>query len=173
MVAWREEYPDQPIPAILLNYPTEMVDEKEGQLRKMEMAKCDAYTANTIRLKLPKKKVEEYVLELHEKGMGYKAIADCIGYKKSGVQKIISRLESRNQEPVYVANTSKKKTVNKIKRIRTSLCNLFNDLEYATDGDKELFQRIDNLLREHEDAYSEELEKEKYLYKNQDNKGAD
>ena len=110
--------------------------------------------------KVPKKQVEAYVAELHSRGMGYETIAQCIGYRKSGVQKIVQRIEARKDGDGSAPAPAKNKTIGTLKRTRTMLQKLSKSLGLTDESDKELFRSIDEFLKTHEELLQEGLAKE-------------
>lgn len=80
---------------------------------------CDAATYNLAREKVPAHIVEGIVSKLHAKSWGYERIAKAIGYSKSGVQKIIKRLESGNTD--NPEGSSSQVSIKEIRRTRTIL----------------------------------------------------
>lgn len=158
--AWKEEYPDQPIFCTVLSYEADGASTSDGEVPEEQM-KQDAFTINLARAKVPKKQVEAYVKELHSQGMGYKAIAQCIGYKKSGVQKIVERIKAQKDGDGSAPPLTTSKTIGTIKRVRTMLKNLSEALILENESDKSLFRNIEDFLKVHEELLQEEKDKEK------------
>lgn len=162
LVAWRELYEDKPIPCVVLEYSSDKEADKKD---KLEEIRQDAHAMNMIRFKMPREKREAFIWELHKKEFGYKAIATYTGYTKSGIQKIINRMEKQedNSIPASMAN---KRLVSKIKRIRTQLVNLIQELNIENNEDKENFEKVQAFLEVHEETMREEIQSKKAYKEN-------
>ena len=164
LLAWENVFPNQPIPCNILNDSSDNEECSSEGIDSAEQMKLDAYTINLARAKVPTKKVEEVVWEMHKKGIGYETIANCFGYKKAGIQKMINRLKIKHGEAISTSTSSsvptKKQTLNKINRVRTQLENLSNELDVSNEDDKKLFDEIGKLLKAHADIIREEMDNE-------------
>lgn len=162
LAAWEKVFPDQPIPCNILNDSSDNEEHSSEGKDSAEQMKLDAYTINLARAKVPTENVEELVWEMHKKEIGYETIANCFGYKKAGIQKMINRLKIKHGEAISTSTSvpTKKQTLNKIKRVRTQLENLSNELDVSNEDDKKLFDEIGKLLQAHADIIQEEVDKE-------------
>ena len=165
LIAWRELYKDKPIPCVVLEYSSDKGADKKD---KMEEIKKNAHAMNMIRFKMPREKREAFIWELHKKEFGYKAIAAYTGYTKSGIQKIINRMQEQENNPISAAvSVPSKRLVSKIKRIRTQLVNLIQELNIENNEDKVNFEKVREFLEVHEETMREELQSKKSSKENQ------
>ncbi len=156
MSAWKMLYPNEPVPCIVIG---QKPDDKRFKLAEecdVEQCKYDAFNVNIVRNKVPKIILENFVWLLHKEGDGYGTIADLIGYKKAGVQKMIDRIKRRNGEDVADKDEANKNMVSRIRRTRTLLKNIRKDLMAITEEERKMFDAIDTCLKENEEFFQEE-----------------
>ena len=147
LAAWKKVFPDQQIPCTILIYePSDRERGADTENFKDQMF-CDAYTMNLAWAKVPTKIVESFVWKLHQSGIGYETIARYIGYKKSGIQKMIQR---RKSEASCDGTIQEKRTLSKIKRARTLIRNIFHELNGEEDF-PDLLDNIEAFLQMHEE----------------------
>lgn len=104
---------------------------------------CDAATYNLAREKVPAQIVEGIVSKLHANKWGYKRIAIAIGYSKSGVQKIIKRIEDGNTDNPEGRPTQV--SIKEIRRTRTILKKVAD--MFKEDLPKEVSDALDTVQK--------------------------
>lgn len=151
---WKKLYPDKPIPCTILDY-CQITTVDDMNLCGQQF--YDKFSINLARSKVPTKQIEKFVVKLHDAGMGYEAIARCIGYKKSGVQGIIRRMKEKEFETAE-ANADKKKLLSQIKRVKALWNKLTDQLNAQQENYVPLLQQVNDFLMMHEELIESDLQ---------------
>lgn len=159
LLAWEKLYPDLPISCNILESSSATETQTAPSENDAEQTKLDAYALNLARAKVPTTKMEAMVWEMHERGKGYETIANCFGYKKSGIQKMIHRLKEK-KGMLSLPVPAKKQTISNIRNVRKRLQNLAKELNVDNDADKKLFLDIEDWLKAQEDLMQDEMASE-------------
>lgn len=156
LAIWKDLYPDKPI-LCCIQIPAEV---QSGNLANSITAndRQEAVVINSVRRKVNREKLEDYVWFLHDRKVGYQNIANQIGYSKAWVQQVLNR---KKQGTVEKEDRTAKILPAELKRMKTTLTRVkkrLQDRMSAECGDA--LQIVENFLEQQITIAEAEVAKE-------------